>query len=196
MSSDLVERCAGHQGDWERFRYRKVKKFNRLFLSIGWKDLSIARDTLSRKHMLHIFFLFPSRSSEEFATRKPWVVVGICYGIACSRGYDELWGIGLIIVVRELINSYIYMSPNYRIVTPAPSVGDASPYITISSTVAITEVTFVLYLAVLAVPKVATSPHWLGGLDNARLARPSTLHHTPTRRTSHPNTRYQSLGIG
>ena len=111
MSSDLVERCTGLHGDWERFRYKKVKKFNRLFLLIGWM---IACDTLSRKHILHIVFSFPSRSSEEFATRKPWVVIGICYGIVCSRGYDELWGICLIIAVRELINSYIYMSPNYR----------------------------------------------------------------------------------
>ena len=68
------------------------------------------------------------------------------------------------------MNSYIYMSPNYCIVTPVPSVGDASPYITISSTLTIMEVIFVAYLAVLAVPKVATSPHWLGGLDNARPA--------------------------
>jgi len=77
-----------------------------------------------------------------------------------------------------------------------PSVGGASPYTTISSILTIMEVIFVAYLAILAVPKVATSPHWLGGLDNARLASPSTLHHTPTRRTSHPNACYQSLGIG
>jgi len=88
------------------------------------------------------------------------------------------------------------MSPNYRIVTLVPSVGDASPYNTISSTLTITEVIFVAYLAVLAVPKVATSPHWLGGLDNASQASPSTLHHTPTRRTTQPNACYQSLGIG
>jgi len=175
---------------------KHLKSLIDYFLSNGWMDLSIAHDTLSRKHILHIVFSFPSRSSEEFATRKPWVVIGICYRIVCSRGYDKLWGIGPIIIVRELINSYMYMSPNYRIVTPVPSVGDASPYITISSTLAITEVTFVPYLAVLAVPKVATSPHWLGGLDNARLASPSTLHHTPTRRTSHPNACYKSLGIG
>jgi len=70
MSLDIVERCTGHQGDWERFRYKKVKKFKRLFLLIGWMDLSIAHDTLSRKHILHIVLSFPSRSSEEFATRK------------------------------------------------------------------------------------------------------------------------------
>jgi hypothetical protein len=102
---------------------------------------------------------------------------------------------GLIIVVRELINSYIYMSPNYRIVTLVPSVGAASPYITISSTITITEVIFVAYQAILAVPKVATSPHWLGGLDNTGLASPSTLHHTPTRKTTHPNACYQSLEL-
>jgi hypothetical protein len=87
------------------------------------------------------------------------------------------------------------MSPNYRIVTLVPSVGAASPYITISSTLTITEVIFVAYLAILAVPKVATSPHWLGGLDNAGLASPSTLHHTPTRKTTHPNACYQSLEL-
>jgi hypothetical protein len=83
-------------------------------------DLPIARDTLSRKHFVHTLFSFPSRSSEEFPTRKPWVVIGISCGIVHSRGYDEQWGIGLIIVVRELINSYIYMSPDYRIVTLVP----------------------------------------------------------------------------
>jgi hypothetical protein len=88
------------------------------------------------------------------------------------------------------------MSPNYRIITLVPSVGAASPYITISSTLTVTEVIFVASLAILAVPKVTTSPHWLGGLDNAGLASPSTLHHTPTRRTTHPNAFYQSLGIG
>jgi hypothetical protein len=72
------------------------------------------------------------------------------------------------------------MSPNYRIVTLVPSVGAASPYITISITLTITEVIFVAYLAILAVPKVATSPRWLGGLDNARPASPSTLHRTQT----------------
>jgi hypothetical protein len=149
-------------------------------------DLSIARETLIRKHILHRVFSFPCRSSEEFLTRKPWVVIGICCGI-CSIGYDELWGIGLIIVVREHINSYIYMSPNYRIVTLVPSVGAASPYITISSTITITEVIFVAHLAILAVPKVATSPHWLGGVDNTGPASPSTLHYTPTRKTTHPN---------
>jgi hypothetical protein len=159
-------------------------------------DLSIARDTLSRKHILHTIFSFPSRSSEEVPTRKPWVVIGICYGIVCSRAYDELWGIGLIIVVRELTNSYIYMSPNYRIVTLVPSVGAASPYITISITLTITEVIFVAYLAILAVPKVATSPRWLGGLDNARPASPSTLHRTQTWKTTQPNACYQSLEFG
>ena len=81
MSSDLVERCAGHQGDWEWFRYKKDIKFNRLFLSIGWMDLSIARDTLSRKHMLHIFLSFPSRSSEEFATRNLELSSGYATGL-------------------------------------------------------------------------------------------------------------------
>jgi hypothetical protein len=159
-------------------------------------DLPIACDTLSRKHFVHTLFSFPSRSSEEFPTRKPWVVIGISCGIVRSRGYDEQWGIGLIIVVRELINSYIYMSPNYCIVTLVPSVGAASPYITISNTLTITKVIFVAYLTILAVPKVETSPHWLGGLDNARPAVPSTLHHTPTRKTTHPNAFYESLELG
>jgi hypothetical protein len=159
-------------------------------------DLSITHDTLSRKHILHIVFSIPSRSSKEFPTRKPWVVIGVCCGIICSRGYDELWGIGLIIIVRELINSYIYMSPNYRIVTLVPFVGAASAYITISSTLTITAVISMAYVAILAVPKVATSRHWFGGLDNAGLASPSTLHHTPIRKITHPNACYQSLELG
>jgi hypothetical protein len=159
-------------------------------------DLFIARDTFSRKRILHTVSSFPNRSSEEFLTRKYWVVIGICCGIFCSRGYDELWGIGLIIVVRELINSYIYRSPIYRNVTLVPSVGATSPYITISSTRTIVEVIFVAYLEILAVPKVATSPDWLGGLDHTRLVSPSTQHHTPTRKTTHPNACYQSLELG
>ena len=62
------------------------------------------------------------------------------------------------------------MNPDNHIVTLVPSIGAASPYITISSTLTITEVIFVASLAILVVPKVATSPHWLGGLDNARPA--------------------------
>jgi hypothetical protein len=135
-------------------------------------DLFIARDTFSTKRILHIVSTFPNRSSEEFLTRKNWVVIGICCGIFCSRGYDELWGIGLIIVVRELINSYIYRSPNYRIVTLVPSVWAASLYITISSTLTVVEVIFVAYLEILVVPKVATSLDWLGGLDHTRPVSP------------------------
>jgi hypothetical protein len=88
------------------------------------------------------------------------------------------------------------MSPNYHIITQVPSVGATSPYVTISSTLTITEVIFVAHLEIKAVPKVATSPHWLGGLDNAGPASPYTLHHTPTRRTTHPNACYQSLELG
>jgi hypothetical protein len=87
------------------------------------------------------------------------------------------------------------LHPNFRIVTQVPSIGAASPCITISSTLTIMEVIFVAYLAILAVPKVATSPHWLGGLDNTGPASPSTLHHTPTRKTTHPNACYQSLEL-
>jgi hypothetical protein len=35
MSPDLVGRWPDHQGDWEKFRNKKDKKFNRLLLSIG-----------------------------------------------------------------------------------------------------------------------------------------------------------------
>jgi hypothetical protein len=88
------------------------------------------------------------------------------------------------------------MSSNYSIVTLVPSIGVTFPYITVSNTLTISEVILVASVAIRAVPAVATSTHWLGGLDNAGPASLFMLHCTLTRRTTHPNACYQSLGIG
>ena len=113
----------------------RSKLQGRLACQQGWfntcslpKGPMNAHDPLSRKHILHTVFSFPTRS-EEFQIRKPWVVNGICCWSVCSEGYDELWGISLIIIVRKLINSFIYMNPNDRIVTLVPSI---EPHLLIS----------------------------------------------------------------